>query len=1177
MPRTLPRLGALAALCAALSLAAVRADSPAAPRVSGVPDDLRERLKLDPFYEKHLDLEGMPILTSGKVSDAALVEAAYLIQSMLAERPDVHKEMVKNRVRVVVMAPTEMTTDVPEQRHLKNDPKTDWDKRARGLGGRITSCGEENLLNLKGDRYRNENILIHEFAHAVHRYGLQSLDRGFDRRLKDTYTRAIDRGLWKGTYAATNHSEYWAEGVQSYFDCNNPPNASHNDVNTREKLEKYDPDLFALIDESFGRNPWRYVRYDRRAAAAAADAPKPLTAEALRGLPLRGIGPALTPGRVGDIAVNPKNKNIWYIAVASGGLWKTENRGISFRPIFDGHVSYSIGCVTLDPKNPDVVWLGTGENQSQRSVGYGDGVYKSTDGGKTWAHVGLKSSEHIAKILIDPRDSNTVYVASQGPLWAPGGDRGLYKTTDGGKSWKPVLQISENTGVTDVAMDPRDPDVLYAASYQRRRNVGVLIGGGPEAAIFKSTNGGESWDKLTKGLPEWDMGRIALAVSPQKPDVVYAHVQTAAKERGAFYRSENGGETWERRGTATVQDGQYYGEIYCDPHKFDRVYIMDINVQVTDDGGKTFTRQRWPGVHVDHHAIAFDPDDPDYLLLGNDGGLYESFDRGRSWRHFDTMPTPQFYRVAVDNAVPFYNVYGGTQDNGSMGGPSRSVNRVGVRTGEWNRVGGGDGMQPRVDPEDPTIVYTMSQNGAIVRVDMTAGTTTPIRPRAGKGESVRWHWDTPFIISPHAPKRLYLAGSRLYRSDDRGANWRAVSPDLTRQLDRNKIPVMGKVWGPGAVSAHTFTTALSVASALSESPAVEGLLYVGTDDGLVQVSEDGGKTWRKVETFPGVPEWTYVSDLFASHSDEDTVYAAFNDWQRGNFKPYLLRSTDRGKTWTSIAGDLPDEPVWSIVEDHVNKDLLFAGTEFGLYVTVDGGKHWAKLSGAPPIAFRDLEVQHREGDLVGATFGRGFFILDDYAALRNLTADERSAEGVLLPVRKTYAFAELPFARAGSEFAAPNPPPGALITYHLRDAIVGDRARVIVRVADADGKTIREVPGPSTAGVHRINWDLRSGGGAGAGGGGAGAGGGGGFGRGGMGGGGPMVKPGKYTLTLMKVVGGNATPIGDPQECEVVPLPAAGGRSDRAEQGEGGDEMLPGRVGSRAERDQPVAVAAHDE
>jgi photosystem II stability/assembly factor-like uncharacterized protein len=898
----------------------------------------------------------------------------------------------------------------------------------------------------------------------------------------------------------------------------------------------------ALAQTSTARQP-------ERAPKPREIAPAPFTAASLKGFELRAIGPCITPGRIGDIAIDPKNRNVWYVAMSSGGVWKTVNRGISWTPIFDNYISYSIGCLAIDPKNSDVVWVGTGENQSQRSVGFGDGLYKSTDGGKKFSHVGLKNSEHIAKILIDPRNSDVVYVAAQGPLWKEGGDRGLYKTTDGGKTWKAVLEISENTGVTDVCFDSKNPDILYAASYQRRRHVGVLIGGGPEAAIYKSTDAGKKWEKLTNGLPEVNLGRIALATSPQKEDVVYAHIQTAGgKERGAFFRTEDGGKTWAKRGVAQIQDGQYYGEIYADPHKFDRVWVMDMIVQVTDDGGKTFRRQQW-ATHVDHHAIAFDPTDENHIISGNDGGLYESYDAGRTWRHFDTLSSTQFYRICVDNSTPFYNIYGGTQDNGTMGGPVRSKNTVGVRTSDWGKVGGGDGFQPRVDPNDPDTVYTQSQNGALARLDRTTGRSVSIRPggKGGKGKkddddgddpkadeeavaqpqraAVRWNWDSPLIISPHNGKRLYFAGSKLFRSDDRGDNWKTISPDLTRDLDPLKIEVMGKVWGDDAVSRNTFTTSLSVATALCESPVKEGLLYVGTDDGLVQVSEDAGQNWRKIDTFPGVPEGTtWVTDVFASNHDADTVYASFFNWQRGDFKPYLLRSRDRGKSWHSIAGNLPDRHgVWSVVEDHVNRDLLFAGTEFGLFVTVDGGKNWVKVPGAPPIPFRDLEIHRREGDLVCGTFGRGIYVLDDYGALRALTEEARTRDAVLCPVRKTWGFVETPFASRGGEFSAPNPPPGAGITYHLREAAKG---KVVIKVADPAGKTIREISGPATAGVHRVQWDLRP---TGTGGGGPG----GGF-RGGA-----IVRPGKYTVTLTQVMEKDVVVLGEPQVCEVVPLTAA--------------------------------------
>ncbi len=834
-----------------------------------------------------------------------------------------------------------------------------------------------------------------------------------------------------------------------------------------------------------------------------------LKSDDFKSIPLRPIGPAFTPGRVGDIAVDPKNKSVWYVVFSSGGVWKTTNAGATWKPIFDDAGSYSVGCVTIDPNNSDTVWVGSGENQSHRSVGYGDGVYKSTDGGATWKNLGLRKSEHIAKIIVHPKNSNTVYVAAQGPLWAKGGDRGLFKTTDGGVSWENVLEIGPDTGITDVAMDPTKPEVLYAASCQRRRHVGVLIGGGPESAIHKSENGGKTWKKLTGGLPEADKGRIALTVSPQKPNVVYAFFNTA--KEGAFYRSDDCGATWARQSAFTVLDWQYFGRIQCDPHAFDRVWIMDIVPAVSDDGGKQFAKLRWP-VHPDHHALWIDPADKSHLLSGNDGGLYESHDAGKTWHQFLNLPTAQYYRVGVDDALPFYRVYGGSQDNGSAGGPHRSANRIGVRTTDWFNVGGGDGFQVRVEAGNPDIVYSLIQNGGLSRYDLKAGASKSIRPPAGM-EKVRWHWDAPLMLSPHTPKRVYVAGNKLYRSDDRGDTWKAISGDLTRNLDPLKIPVMGKVWGDGAVSRNTFTTSLSVITAVAESPEKEGRLVVGTDDGLIQLSDDGGETWTKRDSFAGIPAESYVTDVVASSHRADTLYATFNNWQRGDFAPQIAKSTDSGKTWKRIVGDFPvNQCIWSLAEDPVNPDLLFAGAEFGLFVTSDGGEHWAQWkAGAPTIQFRDLEIQKCEGDLVCATFGRGFFVLDDIGALRALTGEKLKEEALLLAVRKTYLFNESPFARPSGTFTAPNPPAGAAITVYVKEAM---KQKLSVTIADADGKVIRTLPVPSAAGLQRVYWDMRTGTGRAQ----------------------SFVKAGKYTATLVKTASDKPVTVGEARMVELVKL-----------------------------------------
>ncbi len=849
--------------------------------------------------------------------------------------------------------------------------------------------------------------------------------------------------------------------------------------------------------------------------------------EFLNEFSLRALGPAMRPGRIADIAVNPRNRNIWYLAHASSGLWKTMNRGISWQPLFDECGSYSLGCVTIDNSDPDVIWLGTGENISNRSVGFGDGIYKSLDGGNSWSNMGLYDSQHIAKILIDPRNSDVVFVAAEGPLWAPGGDRGVYKTIDGGRTWKAVLTISENTGVTSLAIDPGNPDILYASSYQRRRHVGVLIGGGPESAIYKTSDGGETWIKLTQGLPAVDKGRIALAVSPQNPAIVYALI-TAAGEESGFFSSEDRGTTWIRQSNYKVIDPQYYGEIYPDPHQFDRIYVEDMRIQVTEDGGKHFEPVPWQ-MHVDHHAITFDTTDVNHLLVGNDGGLYESYDHGTTWRHFNNLMTAQFYRVEADNSEPFYFVHGGTQDNGSMAGPSRTMNRVGIRTSDWIRTGGGDGFQCRVDPADTNIVYSMSQNGAVRRLDKRTGISVDIRPpREENQPPVRWHWDTPFIISPHSPTRLYFAGSRLFRSDNRGDSWQIVSPDLTRKLDREKILVMGRTWGDDAVQKDRFTTALSVSSAIAESALKEGLICIGTDDGLLQITENGGEIWKKIDTFPGIPDKAYVSDVCASQHDTKTLFVAFNNWQQGDFNPYLLKSSDLGQTWTSITKGLPDRHViWTIVEDHVNPNLLFTGTEFGLFVSVDGGLNWVQLkNGVPTIPFRDLAIQQQEDDLVAATFGRGFYVLDDYSALRYFNTETWASEAVLFPPHETKIYPELDYVDAGfGNFTTSNPPFGATLTYYVSGNLApAEVSSISLVITDARGESIRRIERPLEAGLHRVVWDLRreappqdpgsrrrpaQG---------------------------SLVEPGTFTVTLIRMAAGRDTVLGTPQTLKITAL-----------------------------------------
>ena len=841
-----------------------------------------------------------------------------------------------------------------------------------------------------------------------------------------------------------------------------------------------------------------------------------LDAATFKGLAFRGIGPALMSGRVADIAIHPKNQSIWYVAVGSGGVWKTVNAGTTWTPLTDGEPSYSMGCVTVDPNNPETIWVGTGENVSGRHVGFGDGVYRSLNGGKTWDNMGLGTSEHIGKILVDPRNSDVVYVAAEGPLWAPGGERGVFKTTDGGKTWNQVLAISENTGVTDLGLDPRNPDVLFAAAYQRRRHIYSLLSGGPESGIYKTTNAGEDWRRLTSGLPSKDMGRIGLAVSPVNPDVVYATIEALRDERG-FYRSGNSGESWEKRSDyiSGATGPHYYQEIYASPHKLDRIYQMDATLRFTDDGGKTFVPLGETYKHGDNHAMAFDPNDPNYLIVGCDGGIYESFDHGKSWKFAANLPVTQFYKLALDNDTPFYNIVGGTQDNNTQVGPSRTGNLQGIQNSDWYNTVGGDGYACQIDPEDPNIIYSEWQYGGLMRFDRTNGELVDIKPQPRKGDPPeRWNWDAPILISPHSHTRLYFSSQRLWRSNDRGDSWTPISPDLSRGRNRYELPLMGRVWSVddlydnGAMSWYANTTTIS------ESPVQEGLIYVGTDDGLIQVTDDGGANWRRIDRFTGVPERSFVNKIKASLHDADTVFAVFDNHKVGDFKPYLVKSNDRGRTWTSIVGDIPDRHlVWSIVEDHEKPELLFVGTEFGIFFTVDGGAHWIKLEGGvPTIAFRDLEIQRRENDLVGASFGRGFYILDDYTPLRHMTPDSLS-EDILFPVRKSLLYVpSIPLGLrekanlGGSHYTAPNPPFGAVFTYYLQQSLKTekelrrekedeirkegedtpfpgwealekelreDKPAVVFTIEDTNGNVIRRITGPTSEGFHRVAWDLR--------------------------------------------------------------------------------------------------------
>jgi len=879
----------------------------------------------------------------------------------------------------------------------------------------------------------------------------------------------------------------------------------------------------------------------------------------------RNVGPAFLSGRIADIVTHPENSNVWYVAVGSGGVWKTENAGTTWSPIFDDQSTYSTGCITLDPSNPSTVWVGSGENVGGRHVAYGDGIYKSTDDGKTWKNMGLKNSEHISEIIVHPDNSDVVWVAVQGPLWSKGGERGLYKTTDGGANWKQVLGNNEWTGVTDIMVDPRNPQIIYAATWDRHRTVAALMGGGPGSGIHRSDDGGNTWRKLTNGLPSSNMGKIGITISPQHPDVVYAAIELD-RTKGGVYRSANRGESWTKMSN-TVSGGtgpHYYQELYASPHEFDRLYLMNVRVLTSGDGGKTFSQLPERNKHSDNHAIVFKKEDPNYIMLGTDAGIYESFDSAKTWRYIKNLPLTQFYKVAVNNAEPFYHMFGGTQDNGSAGGPSATDEREGIANKHWYKTLFADGHQSATDPVYNDIIYAETQQGGLHRVDLTTGEQVSVQPQARAGEPhERFNWDAPILVSPHNPARLYFASYRVWKSESRGDDWEPISGDLTRNEERITLPIMGRqqswdnAWDVGAMSNYNTITSLS------ESPIQEGLLYAGTDDGFIQVSENGGDSWRAIPvTNLGLPARSFVNDIKADLYDVNTVYVALDNHKEGDFNPYLYKSTDKGLTWKSISNNIPKRTlVWRMVQDNVKKNLLFAATEYGVYTSLNGGDSWQKLPGTPTISFRDITIQKRENDLVAASFGRGFFVLDDYSALREFTESNLNQKGKLFSPRPAKWF--VPRSNTGNTGAdyyfAKNPEFGAVFTYHLADDYKTQKqirvskekkiknsnipfpgwdaldaegrestAKVILTIHDGAGNIINKVSQKASKGSHRIAWDLThfnpfaisSDGSS----------------RRRYGGGGAMVIPGNYSASLHLEKEGSVTPLDGPISFEVKPI-----------------------------------------
>lgn len=835
------------------------------------------------------------------------------------------------------------------------------------------------------------------------------------------------------------------------------------------------------------------------------------TPHPLAGMPLRNIGPAIISGRISDFAFHPTKKHEFLVATASGNLWRTKNNTITWEPIFEHQGSYSLGVVELDPNDSNTIWVGTGENNSQRSVAFGDGVYKSTDGGKSWNNMGLKDSEHISQIWIDPNDSNTVIVASQGPLWSAGGDRGLFKTTDGGENWDNILEISKHTGINEFVISKSDPNVMVASSYQRKRHQWTLINGGPESAIHRSTDGGETWTKVSKGLPKDHMGRIGLAAAD---NTIYAVVESNPKEKG-IYRSDDFGQTWKKRSSYTPGSPQYYNELIIDPNNSERVYSINTFTNVSEDGGKTWKPLSIKFRHVDDHALWIDPDNSDHLYIGGDGGIYESYDRGNTWRHIRNLPLGQFYRITPDNAEPFYNVCGGTQDNNSLCAPSRTADIHGVENSDWHIILGGDGYEAQIDPEDPNTVYAQYQYGGLARVDRRTDEKLYITPHPESGEQqYNWNWNTPLLLSPHNRFRLFYGAEYLFQSDDRGDSWRKVSPNLTRQIDRNQLEVMDRVWSVDSIAKNVSTSRYGALIGISESPVTEGVIVTGSDDGQISVTNDGGNNWSMHTRFKGVPDMTYVSDVLASNHSDQVIYATFDNHKQGDFKPYVLKSNNQGKSWQSISGDLPKRGfVHTIVEDHVDPNLLFVGTEFGVHFSQDGGKSWHELSQLPTISVRDLEIQQRENDLVIGTFGRGIYILDDYRALRSDTADLKNQTATVFPIRDQWLYIEgsqydhREKGSSGSDFyTAKNPAFGANFRYYLNESFESKKKQrrkaeikkekegldtpypswdelreedtekapmVFAEIKNADGDVVSRLKAKASKGMHQLNWNMR--------------------------------------------------------------------------------------------------------
>jgi len=807
----------------------------------------------------------------------------------------------------------------------------------------------------------------------------------------------------------------------------------------------------------------------------------PTFASAISKLKFREIGPANMGGRVDDFAVVESDPNVIYAGFASGGIWKTTNAGTTWEPVFDNEAVSTIGALAVAPSDPAIVWAGTGEVNNRQSSSWGNGIYKSADAGRTWKNMGLAETHSIGGVSVHPANPDVVYVAAPGRLWGPNKERGVYKTIDGGKTWNLVLFVNEDTGVEDLAMDQQSPDTLYAAAYQRRRTVFGFNGSGPGSAIYKTIDGGATWTKLTKGLPyenetAGETGRIGLAVYLRNPNIVIACVEHA---NGGIFRSEDKGETWTKM-SSTQHRPMYYSHIFIDPNNDLRIWLLGSPMLYSEDGGKTFRTDRVRRIHGDYHALWINPKDSRHMITGSDGGIYWSYDSGKTWDYVDTIAVGQFYEVGFDMRKPYW-IYGGLQDNSNWGGPSRTLDTLGITTEDWMNVGGGDGFYVQVDPNDPNTIYGEAQDGELYRRDMRTGESRSIKPREAEGEHLRFQWNSPIVISSHDSKRIYYGGQFLFRSDDRGNAWARISPDLTTGQDRNKMPIMGKITDAKTLSRHDGVQDWPCITTISESPANPDVLWVGTDDGCLQVTRDGGKTWRNVvDRVPGVLKGTYVTRVVASKHAEGTAYATFDGHRMNDFGIYVFTTADFGQTWKDLSNGIPrNNGVVNVIREHFrNPNLLFVGTEYGAYVSFDKGLLWTALKlNLPTVPVDDIAIHPRENDLIFGTHGRSIWVLDDITPLEQMDGKILASDLFVFDTRAATAWRMQSKRGATGHklFAGPNPPDGAIIHFYLKAKPEKDQ-KATLAITGADGAKIRTIelkPEDLQAGVNRISWDLR--------------------------------------------------------------------------------------------------------